>query len=259
MSGAESHDDEPVVLLKQISGKDHLSTAQMVAQQSAGGEDVFKPEEEDSDEGKGELVRGFTTAHRDLKADDRDTQLARMVVTALKSQGWDDVDPDEVEVRDCSGQGGSQTYKISAPAGTSPPIVALHSRSEAVTKDELSEPITEAAAITFGKAGLTPPRLAYGADWFIELWEGTGEPEHDAPDLPQQLGEKLAALHSVDTSWFDEWVRSDPTAPRFPGPMSPLNPALLSSSARSFATSTISCGPRRRGLISGGSLTVRMT
>ena len=84
-------------------------------------------------------MRGFTTAHRDLKADDRDTQLARMVVTALKSQGWDDVDPDEVEVRDCSGHGGSQTYKISAPEGTSPPIVVWLSLPNSALNSRISD------------------------------------------------------------------------------------------------------------------------
>ena len=38
-----------ISLLKQSAGKDHLSTAQMGAQQSAGDEDAFKPEEVDSE------------------------------------------------------------------------------------------------------------------------------------------------------------------------------------------------------------------
>ena len=200
-----------MALLRLISGKSHQSTPELMvadagsdfgAEQSAA---LAEQEEADGDDGKGELVRGFTTAHRGLNEDERDLKLAEMVATALANQGWADVNPREVLVADCSGAGGSQTYKVTAPAGTTPPAVALHSRSEGVTDDELSEPITEAAAITLGKAGLAPPRLAFGADWFIEPWTGSGEYEFDAPGLPQLLGEKLAELHAVPTEWFDEW------------------------------------------------------
>jgi len=47
--------------------------------------------------------------------------------------------------------------------------------------------------------------LAYGGDWFIEVWEGTGMPDHDGPDFPVELGKRLAGLHAMPTSWFDPW------------------------------------------------------
>ena len=161
-------------------------------------------------DGKGVLVRG----HSDLrgaisgKAEDRDAVLGRLCTEALP--GWAGVDPSRCKVQDVSGKGGSQTYKISAHGrGVEPRTVALHSRSGAASggaaRDPLNDVITEAAAVVFAKAGLSPPRLAYGKDWFLELWEGTGWPDHDAEELPAQLGKQLAAVHAIPTEWFDGW------------------------------------------------------
>ena len=175
------------------------------------GLDPSQPEPEASvGDGKGVLVRG----HSDLrgaisgKAEDRDAVLGRLCTEALP--GWAGVDPSRCKVQDVSGKGGSQTYKISAHGrGVEPRTVALHSRSEAASggaaRDPLNDVITEAAAVVFAKAGLSPPRLAYGKDWFLELWEGTGWPDHDAEELPAQLGKQLAAVHAIPTEWFDGW------------------------------------------------------
>ena len=170
-----------------------------------------QPEPEASvGDGKGVLVRG----HSDLrgaisgKAENRDAALGRLCTEALP--GWAGVDPSRCKVQDVSGHGGSQTYKISAHGrGVEPRTVALHSRSGAASggaeRDPLNDVITEAAAVVFSKAGLSPPRLAYGKDWFLELWEGTGWPDHDAEELPAQLGKQLAAVHAIPTEWFDGW------------------------------------------------------
>eukprot|EP00928_Gymnodinium_smaydae_P023830 TRINITY_DN19505_c0_g1_i1.p1 TRINITY_DN19505_c0_g1~~TRINITY_DN19505_c0_g1_i1.p1 ORF type:complete len:873 (-),score=121.17 TRINITY_DN19505_c0_g1_i1:22-2382(-) len=122
----------------------------------------------------------------------------------MKSKGWAGVDVSTIKVKDTSGFGGSQTYKVSAE-GVEPAAVALHSRSEAVTTDELSDPRMEAAASTLSAHGLVPPRLAYGGDWFIEVWEGSGKPAHQTIEKAREIGEYLARLHAVPVEWYDVW------------------------------------------------------
>ena len=160
--------------------------------------------------------------------------IARLVIDVLPS--WSGVDATKVTVKDCSGHGGSKTFKVSAPEqrfgrGVQPAHVALHSRCETVTKDHISEPRLAAAAHALQSAGLAAPRLAEGGDWFIEEWGGTtvkkeGDTERDAtdeeararralrsspPHLPPhshlarraQLARFLAQIHAVPPGWYE--------------------------------------------------------
>lgn len=228
--------------LKEITGKSHeLRRKNKLVNQSCRNFSLLppnapflvQPSTGSLDDGKGTLVRGYTKRHisgysrdDDIEEADREAGvdknekktkrdkdkmfklLAEMSVESLQKSGfWLDLDVSQVNVEDCSGAGGSFTYRIShAGIDVYPSAVALHSRTETVTNDDISESITEAAAIVLAKANLTPPRLAHGSDWFLELWEGKGAPSPDANKLPARLGKKIAEMHSsVDTEWYDSF------------------------------------------------------
>ena len=118
------------------------------------------------------LVRGFSN-HRTTSVPEAmmgrgpsHESLAELVVAALKrkrsAKGWHATVCSEVKVEDVSGQGGSQTYRVTAE-GADP--VALHSRNESTVSDPISEPRMKAAATALVGAKMAPPRLAYGGDW----------------------------------------------------------------------------------------------
>ena len=106
---------------------------------------------------------------------------AKIVAEALKNDGWKDVSVGAVAVKDVSGGGGSQTFKVSAE-GAEPPAVALHTRNTDLV-NELTAARTEAVAKLLAASGVAPARLAQGKDWFVEPWDGEpfpwGSPERD--------------------------------------------------------------------------------
>ena len=121
-----------------------------------------------------------------------------------------------------SGNGGSKTFKVSAP-GDFPPV-ALHCLGEEVAPDPVSEQRLAAAQVLFAKHGLCPTRLAEGGDWFCESWGGVtlgqafslNSPEVHAPTASivgletagathAELGALLARVHQLPTDWFDPW------------------------------------------------------
>lgn len=144
------------------------------------------------------LVRGHTNIDR------KNELLLKLVVDGMRTQGWAGVDVSTITIKDSSGHGGSQTYKVSAD-GVVPAAVALHSRSEDVANDELSDPRMDAAATVLSEHGVVPRRLAYGGNWFIEKWEGSGKPDHSTPAKAKEIGELLAKIHKIPTEWFDNW------------------------------------------------------
>lgn len=156
------------------------------------------------------LVRGKTGSFQgetpsELKA------IGSLVVEVLQESGlWSGVQPSNAIVRDTSGHGGSKTYKVSC-SGANPPAVALHSRSEATASDPLSQRRMEDAAMVFSEAGIAPPRLAQGGDWFIESWGGTALGHGSTAKVccdrtsPEEVGALLARIHSVPIGWFDKW------------------------------------------------------
>ena len=76
------------------------------------------------------------------------------MVKALAEAGWGAVSPTAVQIKDTSGMGGSKTFRADAPAGTTPPAVALHVRSDEVVNDPFTEHVQAEAAGLFGAAGL---------------------------------------------------------------------------------------------------------
>ena len=146
------------------------------------------------------MVRGKTGLVK--KRDHADEAIAELVAGVLPN--WAGIDTEEIQVRDVSGHGGSKTYKVTAPEGTEPPCVALHSRSESVTSEEISEPRLMAAAIALHQAGLAPRRLAQGGDWYIVEWAGKalGQPFGGCDATEEELGTMLARIHKVPTDWY---------------------------------------------------------
>lgn len=138
----------------------------------------------------------------DIKsADLRDnlTAIGLLVADALKDSGWGQVDRDSIKVEDASGAGGSMTYKISA-AGATPTAVGLHSRDSSLCPK--SEERTRAAAQIFGENGLSPRRIAEGIDWFIDPWEGFGQPIWATVADMKVLGKELAKVHKLPIDWY---------------------------------------------------------
>lgn len=132
--------------------------------------------------------------------------LVGLVIEALKNLGWACVAPSDVAVEDKSGFGGSKCYRVSANA--TPPVVALHSLQGVGGGLDISDfhGRLGAAAQVFSDGGCGPRRLAQGTDWFIEVWEGSGDLDW-SPSLDQfrELGELLAAVHRLPTVWYDVW------------------------------------------------------
>ena len=147
-----------------------------------------------------------TELHADLPA------LKRLVVAALQAQAgcWGDVaDPEEqVEIQtDDVGCGGSKTFQLTVKLeGCEPRRVALHSRATresggTLTKE--SEARLGAASRLLTGFGLSPKRLAEGADWYIEVWEGRGQPRWRTTADMRVLGRQVAKLHQLPTDWYD--------------------------------------------------------
>jgi hypothetical protein len=63
----------------------------------------------------------------------------------------------------------------------------------------------DAAATLLSEHGVAPRRLAYGGDWFIEAWEGSGKPDINVSEKAKEVGDLLAKIHKIPTKWFDSW------------------------------------------------------
>lgn len=199
-------------LLRQIS-KDHShkSIVELFKEKEAG--TVEEPKEEEAKkEAKEEapskeeprarqdiapprLVRGKTGLMK--KRNHVHDAIAELAATALPT--WMGIDPEEIEVSEVSGGGGSKTFKVIAPDGTEPQKVALHSRSECVTSEDISEQRLEAASAALLASGAAPRRLAQGGDWYIVKWAGKalGSAFGSCDAKPDELGKLMAKIHSV--------------------------------------------------------------
>ena len=208
-------DDSPFVrfkpppLLRQISEKhSHKTTIELLKEKSDGDDSEEAAEEEPkeeevrrkeaeppvgSDVAPPRLVRGKTGLMK--KRNHEYDAIAALVAEALPS--WAGIDAEEIEVSEVSGHGGSKTFKVAAPpdGGFEPPVVALHSRSEAVTSEDVSEKRLEAASAALTAVGATPRRLAQGGDWYIVAWAGKalGGPFSSCDAKPDELGKLMVA------------------------------------------------------------------
>ncbi|CAK0789214.1 unnamed protein product [Prorocentrum cordatum] len=113
--------------------------------------------------------------------------------------GWSGVDRSTIVVQNVSAEGGGSVYKVSAD-GAMPPKVALHVWDE--ESDDILKERTTAAALVFASAGLGPKRLAHGGDWFVEPWEGSGEPEWTDEKLVE-VAELVAKVHRISPEWYE--------------------------------------------------------
>eukprot|EP00756_Hemistasia_phaeocysticola_P012784 Hpha_TRINITY_DN15227_c1_g9::TRINITY_DN15227_c1_g9_i2::g.65268::m.65268 len=156
---------------------------------------------------------------RRLKPEGDDEALARLVCLALqrvKGYGvWGRLSAaSDVEVRNVSGYGGSQTYIVTALVdGVLPSRVVLHKRPTDCGDFVMRR--MEVAQATLAAAGLAPQRLACGEDWWIESHMGPGKDnEEKKKETKQQSvsaervvnegrrGALLRRLHDVDPSWY---------------------------------------------------------
>lgn len=132
------------------------------------------------------------------------TALGLLVADALKNKGWGKVDRSSITVKDNSGYGGSKTFKVSATGvDVTPATVALHSRVEASTDDPITESRIEAAALLFSKHGMGVKRLAHGVDWYLEPWEGYGEPVLITKEDMVVFAGEVAKIHQMPTNWYN--------------------------------------------------------
>lgn len=113
--------------------------------------------------------------------------------------GWSDIDRSTIKVENVSAEGGGSVYKVSAE-GARPPKVALHVWDP--ESDDILKERTTAAANVFASAGLGPKRLAHGGDWFVEPWEGSGEPEWSDEKLVE-VAELVAKVHRISPEWYE--------------------------------------------------------
>ena len=180
-------------LLRQISRKhSHKSVVDTFEKKSNNDEPKNKPPARAVPP---RLVRGKTGLMKERNHED--IAIATLVSEALPA--WAGISPEDIEVSDVSGHGGSKTFKVTAPEGTEPPAVALHSRSESVTSEDISEPRLAAASAALLAAGVAPRRIAQGGDWYIVAWAGKalGSPFSACDAKPDELGKLMAKIHSV--------------------------------------------------------------
>ena len=189
---------KPAALLRQISRKhSHKSVVDTFGKKSKNNEPKEEPKktEPPAKVVPPRLVRGKTGLMKERNHEE--IAIATLVAEALPA--WAGISPEDIEVSDVSGHGGSKTFKVTAPDGTEPPAVALHSRSESVTSEDISEPRLAAASAALLAAGVAPRRIAQGGDWYIVAWAGKalGSPFSACDAKPDELGKLMAKIHSV--------------------------------------------------------------
>jgi len=164
---------------------------------------------------KGQFAECFLHLSRYMSAvveEDASTQegksevLANLVITALRDGGWGCVSAADVKVENKSAHGVGECFKVSAE-NADPPVVALHkfgNLSAYVLDSDFMGRMADAAKV-FWDGHLGPRRLAHGRDWFIEVWEGNGQPDFESVDKFKELGKLVADVHKLPTEWFDTW------------------------------------------------------
>jgi hypothetical protein len=130
--------------------------------------------------------------------------LANLVITALRDGGWGCVSAVDVKVEDKSAHGVGECFKVSAE-NADPPVVALHCFSNISDYDSDFIGRMADAAKVFSDSHLGPRCLAHGRDWFIEVWEGIGQPDFKSVDKFKELGKLVADVHKLPTEWFETW------------------------------------------------------
>jgi len=128
-----------------------------------------KEEKEKEGEEKEEVKEISDFSKCPLKTREDDLKILGLFVVGFL-EGWKHVDQANIDIQDCSGYGGSKTYKIKCKDAT-PPEIGFHWRNEEVTG--LSDQRAYAAAKLFEGYDAAPKRLGEGEDFFIDEWAGT--------------------------------------------------------------------------------------
>lgn len=191
---------QKAITLQAVTQSQQPNIRDFAIQRSMG---LYKPPGKTDTVRKTNVMRGKTG----LTQDADEAKIAGMVKEIMQACGsWEEVG--EVCAKDCSGFAGSKTFMINA-MGAKPETVFMHSRCEMSVNDLTTEKRTEASAQLFDAAGVGPHRIAQGKDWFLESSGGTriGQPDAITEEsvTPGQLGEFLAKIHRLDTSWYEPY------------------------------------------------------
>ena len=165
----------------------------------------------------GEVEAERDAAHTDgqkkKRVSAKDTTVLKEAVAGAVSgrEGWEDVAAEDVVLSDCSGHGGSRTFRCTRKgADKAGPAVALHVISEEFSYSS-SQPEfvkrSRAASHALAMAGVAPESIGeHDDEWFIEAWEGSTHGGTDGMHGLEQaakLGRLLARIHAVPTDWYD--------------------------------------------------------
>lgn len=155
-------------------------------------------------------------------------------------EGWRGIDPGTVLVEEIKD---GIIFKASVPAGTAalPSAVMFRFRRGGQAPTTLAERRTEAAALLFGKHGVSPSRIAQGDTWWIEPWAGVSfddlgggltfpwdgacagwDPRNPAHrelvlNSAEEYGRLMARIHVVPPEWFEPFKQEDCVAFPFLG------------------------------------------
>jgi hypothetical protein len=145
-------------------------------------------------------TEGDAVLHRDI---------ARFVQSMLDS--WADVEVEKLHVQETSGAGGHKTFKV-AYGSEAVFFSSRDSRTLHENEKRLLARLRKASRILAAQK-LAPARLAEGETWFITEWLQRGSLDRQSGALELEtaaaLGSLLSRLHSIDTTWFDEFKRHD--------------------------------------------------
>jgi len=133
--------------------------------------------------------------------------VEELVVRALAdSDGWRlaftpaAIDQRKLSVMDVSGHGGSKTYKVSAGA------LAVSLKLVGENGNQHYMPRVSVVSAIMHRNGLTPRVLAHNRTWMITQWQQGRRLDEDEPESGlREIGSLLAKVHSIHTSWFDEF------------------------------------------------------
>merc|ERR1712029_835372 len=121
---------------------------------------------------------------------------------------WENVELSKTECQDCSGKGGSKTYKITTKDMTVSKEFSrliFHLRS-LDSEDPLTEERMVDAQKAMYEAGVAAPRLVSGKNWYFEQfidglvgWHNAGKVNTD------DYAKLMANLHkNTPTEWFEK-------------------------------------------------------
>ena len=116
------------------------------------------------------------------------------VLSAAAREGWVGVTPSEVELKVCSGYGGSATFKVTRAGATTAGAFALHVYSREHSKNVRFRKRGSAASAALWAAGMAPERVAETHEWYLDVWSGGKPMDGEERDLTAKIGRYSCCL-----------------------------------------------------------------